>query len=281
MAITSIARDFQPEPAIIRMSATDNLSVITTVNYWTTQADVIQQLNKGAFTIDNGEVVLAQYGDGQGFLEFDSTNQTFAALPNSGNVTNSLPSGQVFVGNGSNVVQARALTGAIAITNTGVTSINAGAVSAADLAANAVGSDQLEKDILQLISVNVTAAQFKAMYGAPLQVIAAPGANKLILVEHANLLMTYVTTPYAAGGSVALQYDSTVHGGGQAASATIANTDLQASASVAEMVDGKLSNSAFTACVDKALYISNISAAFTTGDSTFVLNIWYRIVATA
>jgi hypothetical protein len=132
--------------------------------------------------------------------------------------------------------------------------------------------------------VPITAAQFNGMYAAPKLLIAAPGANKLIVVSQMILAMTFVSADYAAGGVVAAQYDSTVHGGGALATNSEAAADFFAAASTSFVFEGTNGNTVgavpFSTSVNKGLYLSNATGAFTTGDSTFVAHIWYRIIAT-
>lgn len=137
-------------------------------------------------------------------------------------------------------------------------------------------------------SVAVTAAEFNGMYAAPKLLIAAPGANKLIVVDRMVLAMTFVSAAYAAGGVVAAQYDSTANGLGQHATNTEAAADFFAAASSAFMFVGNSGNAAttdgglvpFAANVNKGLYLSNKTGAFTTGDGTWVAHIWYKIIPT-
>jgi len=140
-------------------------------------------------------------------------------------------------------------------------------------------------NVLLYASVAITAVEFNGMYAAPKLLIAAPGANKLIVIDRIELIMTFVSAAYAAGGVVGFQYDSTVHGAGVAASNTEAAADFFAAASTTFVFNGNAGNTVgivpFTTSVDKGLYISNLTQAFTTGDSTFVCKIHYRIVATA
>ncbi len=136
-------------------------------------------------------------------------------------------------------------------------------------------------NILLVASVAVTAAQFNGMYAAPKLLIAAPGANKLIVVDRMELIMTYVSANYAAGGVVAAQYDSTANGAGVKATNTEAAADFQAAASTVFQFNGAVNIAPFTTSVNKGLYLSNQTGAFTTGDSTFVVKVHYRIVATA
>ena len=162
---------------------------------------------------------------------------------------------------------------------TQVAPASANSVATAAIQANAVGSGQLALNTLQYVKVPITAAQWNGMYAAPLVLIAAPGAGNLIVVEQAALVMTFVSAQYAAGGAVALQYDSTVHGAGTAASATIAAATVNGYAASSNIaVAGALASSGTATTVNKALYISNATGAFTTGDSTFNAHIWYRVV---
>lgn len=131
-------------------------------------------------------------------------------------------------------------------------------------------------------SVAMTAAQWNGMYATPFQLIAAPGANKLISVEKMELVMTFGTADYAAGGVVAAQYGSTIHGAGPAATNTEAAADFFAAASTVFQFIGVSGNTVgalpFSSCGNTALYISNATQAFTTGDSTWVVKIYYRII---
>jgi hypothetical protein len=130
-------------------------------------------------------------------------------------------------------------------------------------------------------TVAITAAQFNGMYAAPKLLVAAPGANKLIVLDRMVLAMTFVSADYAAGGVVGAQYDSTVHGAGAAASTTEAAADFFAAASTSFELKGDLSTGApFSTSVNKGLYLSNLTGAFTTGDSTWVAHIWYKIIPT-
>lgn len=151
-----------------------------------------------------------------------------------------------------------------------------------------VGADSgLNVDnVLRVASVAITAAEFNGMYATPKQLIAAPGANKLIVIDRMELVMTYGAAQFAAGGVVAAQYDSTVHGGGALATNSEAAVDFTgAAASTSYMFNGNGGNTVgavpFSTSVNKGLYLSNASGAFTTGDSTFVAKVHYRILTVA
>jgi len=141
---------------------------------------------------------------------------------------------------------------------------------------------ELKPSYLNLVEVSLTAAQFNGMYATPVQIIAAPGANKAIIVNHAVLNMTYGAAQFAGGGAVGLQYGNTAHLAGAAASATEAATDFTgASASTLFRFGGGLfTGVALSSAANAAVYISNATAAFTTGDSTFKLWVWYEVIPT-
>ena len=125
--------------------------------------------------------------DGISFdVQFDGTNIQLVALltsgtwnivatryfiPNNGNgsgpISGALPNGQVYIGNTSNLAQARTVTGVISITNTGVTSLNSGVISNTHIAAGAA------------IAVNK---------------LAALSANKLAITDGSGFLTT-LTNP--------------------------------------------------------------------------------------
>lgn len=148
----------------------------------------------------------------------------------------------------------------------------------------AAGALEIKPTNLNYVAVPITAAQFNGMYAAPKLLIAAPGANKLIVVKQMDLLMTFVAAAYAAGGVVAAQYDSTVHGGGVLATNSEAAADFFAAASTAfqfEPISGNTVGALpFSTTVNKGLYLSNATGAFTTGDGTWVAHIWYSVIPT-
>lgn len=129
-------------------------------------------------------------------------------------------------------------------------------------------------------TVAISAAEFNGMYAAPKLLVAAGGANTLLVLHRLDLLMTYVSANYAAGGVAAVQYDSTANGAGVIASTTLSAATFQAAASTGFVFNLGVVPQTFSTCVNKGLYLSNITGAFTTGDSTFVAHIWYSVIAT-
>lgn len=158
-------------------------------------------------------------------------------------------------------------------------------VAASGTAGKTVDSGYGVNNINLYASVAVSAAEFNGAYAAPKLLIAAPGANKQIIVDRLEMVMTFVSAGFAAGGVVFAQYDSTANGAGVKATNTEAAADFFATASSTFAFLGTSGNTVgilpFTTTVNKGLYLSNATGAFTTGDSTFVVKIHYRIIATA
>lgn len=180
------------------------------------------------------------------------------------------------------VFASTGLIGTANIQNLAVTTakIANNAVTAAQLANNAVGSTQLALNALQYIAVPVTAAAFNGMYAAPVQLVAAAGANTLLVLDQVRIVETYNSAAYAAGGSVAVQYDSTINGAGVIASTVLANTAFQGTASTTQTMGHGVVAAPFTTTVNKGLFLSNITAAFTTGNSAMVVHCWYKVIPT-
>lgn len=271
MSITAISRDWGRDPSIVRIVTTDNLAAITTAGYLTAQEANIESLNFGAFEWADTDEVLISYSGGEGFFTRDATDETFIAAPSSpGTLSNTLASGNVFVGNVSNIATGVTMSGDATMSNTGVLTIAADAIDSAKLAATTV----------QYAAVAITAAEFNGMYAAPKQLVAAAGANTLIVLDRVELVMTYNSAAYAAGGVAAVQYDSTINGAGVIASSTNAAANFQATASTSFAFNQGAAVAPFTTTVNKGLYLSNLTAAFTTGNSAMVAHVWYKVIPT-
>lgn len=181
-----------------------------------------------------------------------------------------LASGEIIVGSAGTVPTAVAMSGDVAIIASGATTIQAGAVD----------SSMMNANMLRYAAVAITASEFNGMYAAPKVLVAAAGANTLIVLEQLQLAMTYDSAAYAAGGVAAVQYDSTVNGAGVIASSTLSAATFQATASSTFTFNAGVVVLPFATTVNKGLYLSNITGAFTTGDSDMVAHIWYRVIPT-
>lgn len=79
--ITSMKRDYGVNPAIVRISTTDNIDVITAAGYLLSQSEVIHQLNGGTFQWEEDDYVLISYPDDWGFFLYNQDNDQFTSAP--------------------------------------------------------------------------------------------------------------------------------------------------------------------------------------------------------
>ncbi len=137
MSVLSISRDWGVDPAIVRMVVTDSLATITTAGYLTGAAIAaeIEALNNGEFSWEDNDVILIKYATAWAFFSRDSTTNAFVALVAAGGISSTLPAAQIIVGSVGNVATAVAMSGDVAITTAGSTTIQASAVTKAKLAA--------------------------------------------------------------------------------------------------------------------------------------------------
>jgi len=136
----------------------------------------------------------------------------------------------------------------------------------------------LASNVINYAEVSLSAAQFNGMYAAPVLLVAAAGANQLLVVDKLVLEMTYGTVAYAAGGFVAAQYSPTINGAGLAATNTETSVDFFTTASTSFVFNGAIGPLPFANTVNEGIYLSNVTGAFTTGDSTFTAKVWYKII---
>jgi hypothetical protein len=280
--ITSIKREFNLFPNLVGIVTTDNLSTITTTGYFSTQLAQVELLNNGVWQWETEDMVLIFYAtDLIGWFTYDAATDAFVSVPANGGISNTLASSHIIVGNASNIATAVAMTGDVGISNTGLTTIQAGAVTGSKIANNAVDFANLALDVTQQVTVSLTAAQIKALYDTPVQLVAAPGAGKLILIESITWDIAFVTTQYAAGGVIAAQYGNTVHGAGSVASATIAAATLNGVAASGFLSQGAAALNVPATVENTGVFLSNQTGDFTTGDSTATLYVKYRVITPA
>jgi hypothetical protein len=119
--------------------------------------------------------------------------------------------------------------------------------------------------------VVVTAAQVLAMFATPLTVLKAPGMNKILLVDAIMVQVAPGSAAFAAGGVVSFIY----HGGAVApvgATLTAATVNGAASYNLLQAAAGAV----LLPPANTGLDITNITGAFTTGNGTLILTIWYK-----
>ena len=285
MSITAIKREFNLYPNIVGIVTTDNLTAVTTAGYFSTQLTQVELLNNGVWQWEQEDIVLMYYSSNQiGWFTYNASTDAFVSVAANGGLSNTLPSGDIFVGNASNVATAVAMSGDATLSNAGVLTVGAQAITGSKIANNAVDFTQLALDVAATATISLTAAQTKALYDTPVQLVAAPGANKVVVIDSIVWDVTFVSAQYTAGGAIAAQYGNTVHGAGPAASNTLAAATLNAvAANTLLSVSGSAGslNVARSASVNTAVYLSNATADFATGDSTSTLYVRYKVLTVA
>lgn len=133
-------------------------------------------------------------------------------------------------------------------------------------------------------STTLTAAQFIAGYATPILVLPAPGANRMYTDVTAQYILTYGSAQFAAGGATGLQYGNTANLGGTKVTATTAGASIAAltANSAWAQVAVTVVPVALATAVNAGIYLSNDTAAFTTGTgASLLVNVNARVVPTA
>jgi len=107
------------------------------------------------------------------------------------------------------------------------------------------------------------------MYASP-KVLLAAVTGKTHVIHKLRLDFTNGGTQFAAGGDVVAQYTT----GAVAAIAVIADTVIQAAAASKTVRNGI----DVAAVLSSAISLTNASGAFTTGNGTAVVRLWYSTI---
>lgn len=130
------------------------------------------------------------------------------------------------------------------------------------------------------VTLTFSSANLLACYDTPVLALAAPPAGYFYYVSNYVAIYTYVSANYAAGGVLRLQYGNTNHGTGT--TTCTMSTNLLTGSGANNRVDygqsSNPSNVAVSVVSGVALYLTNATAAFTTGDGTLKVYVKYRLV---
>lgn len=154
------------------------------------------------------------------------------------------------------------------------------AVTTAKIDDAAVTSAKLAEGLVQHSQVDVSLANFIGSYTASVELVAAPGAGKKLILHRAVLAINYGGTVLADGGASHIQYADTANGAGTKATGTLAAATLIAATADTTFgfspVDTTLVDSA---TLNEGLYFAMATADFTGGtDSTYKIDVWYSVV---
>jgi hypothetical protein len=137
-------------------------------------------------------------------------------------------------------------------------------------------SNQLVANVL------FTPAQFITAFTAGLQIVPAPGANRVIVVTNATLSIVWATTQYTLGGAVRFQYGLAGGAAGtNTCATTVAAADINgATANNFQLLVGVAQAWGLnTALGNQALGLGVATQNFATGDSPIKVTVQYRIAS--
>lgn len=139
-----------------------------------------------------------------------------------------------------------------------------------------IANEWIRDDLMKYVAAPLTAQNILDMFGAPVQLIAAPGANKAIIVHDICFEMKRSATAFANGGAVSIEYGD----GGDDVVATIAATVITGAAgtTLSTRVMANLSDIALASIENSNLRITNGTGAFITGTGTAEVHIWYSVI---
>ena len=138
---------------------------------------------------------------------------------------------------------------------------------------------QLPETVYQEATGTLADTDIIAMYTTPVELIAAPGAGKLIIVDEIELFHDYDTAVYSSGGDVSIQYETSatpisvldvavVTGGADANYLLKPSASYLSTATAASQTD--LSTS-----INKAVEITNATGVFGDGSAANIFK--YRV----
>ena len=130
------------------------------------------------------------------------------------------------------------------------------------------------------VSVTLTPAQMVTAYDAPLTLIAAPGATKMIqIISAAVYTASTGHTAYATGTAPIIQYGTTAHGAGTiAVGAGLVAGDITAATSQVRIL-GPAASAALTGTSNLPVTFSNATGDYTGGTGTnVVITLVYQVL---
>lgn len=155
------------------------------------------------------------------------------------------------------------------------------AVTTGKIANNAVTSAKLALNTIQYAQVVVNNAAFLNASVAPVQIIAAGGANTLIIVESAMVRYLYAAAQSTLGGNLGLQYGNTAAFAGPSATNFITAATLNADTASSNYLLQGASADLASEQINAGIFLSNDTANFASAGGSLVVEVAYRIISTA
>ncbi len=257
MTITAIGRNFDGDPNLVTMVTTSSNTDITTSGFFTlptTLAD-IELLQNGDFQTAVTDLWLIYYATGIGFYTLDPSTNAFVALSGNAGLSTTLSNGNIFVGNASNVATGVAVSGILAITNAGVTSIPLPSAEILVGSGGGVAAPVAMSGDVTLSNTGVATIASGAITDAKVNASAAIAFSKLAALTSGNVLVG------SAGNvptSVAMSGDATIIASG---ALTIANNAI----TTAKILNANVTLAKLAAGITPAAVIKFFNQYTTTG----------------
>jgi hypothetical protein len=133
-----------------------------------------------------------------------------------------------------------------------------------------------------IVDVTLTTAQIKALFTTPIQVLAAPGANKAYVIRKVTAYMPYNANAYTIGTSGDLKLRYTGAAGAELACLACTGFVDEASSQVRVLAPEApaLAAANLTPVANAAVFATMATANLTVGDSPIKLRIHYEVIDT-
>lgn len=238
------------------------------------------QIIKDPNTTDNVAEVDLAHGD--------AMNPTVDVKYKAVNSSNPLTYVNVSMGQATTVTQQdpgvasvnNMVAGTLVAGNISQASTTGGYMVDSGIAASSLVTSSSAAGPIQSIAVTMNTAAVTGAFATPVQLIAAPGAGKVILVQEAAVYTASTgNTAYASGGVGILQYGNTANGAGtNAMGSTIAAANITTATS--KVLAGLLpSTTALASVSNLGIFFSNQTGAFTNGTGTNVtIFLTYQVI---
>jgi hypothetical protein len=143
--------------------------------------------------------------------------------------------------------------------------------------ADSVDSDDMAEGMSKRVVVNLSAADILALHTTPKALLAAPGANKIHVIERMDFFFDF-GTQYQLGNDIAPRYV----GGSVALTGSIAEGTLQAAADYVGTRETTNGTAEITAGINAGVELAiQAGTAYTTGTGTLRVIISYRTITLA
>lgn len=136
-----------------------------------------------------------------------------------------------------------------------------------------ITSAKISTDVIQVATVNLSAAQIIAMYTTPVTLVAGV-TGKTIVIDDIVLKMTTTATQFTGGGALEIRY---TNGSGAKVSADIAAAVVTATAGTSYTINKSVVTS-LTGVAAAPVVLTNATQVFAAGTGTGVVTVRYHLV---